>query len=78
MPTLSPTLVDQTLLEMRGRVLALAADFDRLQRGGGAPTKLANDPRMIALREALNIVLESSTDRAQQVQMIFSDKTPLG
>lgn len=75
MPTLTPTLVDQTLLEMRGRMLALAADFDRLQRAG-ASAQLASDPRMRALREALQVVLESSTNRAHQVQIIFSDKTP--
>ena len=65
--------IDALLLEMRWRVLSLAADFDRLQRHN-----VADHPRLAPLRKAIGVLHENSAspDRAAQVQMIFSDKTP--
>ncbi|HEX8522772.1 MAG TPA: hypothetical protein VF669_10985 [Tepidisphaeraceae bacterium] len=74
MHTAQQTL-DQSFHEMRWRCLSLAADFDRIQRGEGAKTAFA-DPRIAQLREALKLLLIDDPDRAQRVQMIFSDQTP--
>ncbi len=69
-PLLSaPEVLNREFLEVRCKILDLAAAFDRLDRADG---NVADDPRLARLREALSIVLESSSDRAEQVQMIFS------
>ena len=62
-------------LEMRWRTLSLAADLDRIERAGGADL-LKTDPSMQKLRQALKVLLDGATNRAEQVQMIFSDTTP--
>ena len=62
--------------EMRWRCLSLAADLDRVERAPGGPGVLASDPRLAKLREAINLLLNASGNRAEQVQMVFSDRTP--
>lgn len=69
-------LLDQYFLEMRWRTLSLAADFDRVERQTDGAALVQNDPRMQKLREALRIVMNESGNRAELVQMLFSDKTP--
>src|SRR3954454_6904575 len=69
-PLLSaPEVLNREFLEIRCEILDLAAAFDRLDRADGS---VAEDPRAARLREALSVVLESTGDRAEQVQMIFS------
>jgi len=67
----SPDNIETLLLEMRCRVLSLAADLDRLQRQG-----LKDHPRLSALRQAIGVLQRDSTNRAAEVQMLFSDITP--
>jgi hypothetical protein len=64
-------LLEQYFPEMRWRCLSLAADLDRIQRAG----KL-DDSRLAKLREAIAMLLKDAPNRAEQVQMIFSDSTP--
>lgn len=67
--------LDRYFLEMRWRCLSLAADLDRVERSrGGADVQ--SDPRLQKLREALAVLGRSGANRAEQVQMIFSDRTP--
>jgi hypothetical protein len=68
-------LLDAQFFEMRWRVLSLAADLDRLERQKGYDS-LADDPRLRALRQAVQALLDDGATRAQRVQMIFSDTTP--
>jgi len=69
-PLLSaPEVLNREFLEIRCKILDLGAAFDRLDRADGS---LADDPRVGRLREALSIVLDSTSDRAEQVQMVFS------
>jgi len=67
--------LEATHLEMRWRALSLAADLDRIERAGGADL-LRTDASMVKLRKALAVLLEGGGNRAEQVQMIFSDMTP--
>jgi hypothetical protein len=67
---LTPDNLDTLLLEMRWRVLSLAADLDRLQRCG-----VKSHPRLSALISAIQILQTDSLGRAEQVELIFSDKT---
>ncbi len=69
-PLLSaPEVLNREFLEIRCKILELAAAFDRLERADGS---VEEDPRLARLREALAAVLEPSGDRAEQVQMVFS------
>ncbi len=68
--------LDQYFLEMRWRCLSLAADLDRVERAPGGPAVLEADPRLKQLREAIRVLTDGKGNRAEQVQNIFSDKTP--
>lgn len=68
--------LDTYFFEMRWRALSLAADLDRVERAAGGADLLQSDPRLAKLREAFNVLLSGKENRAEKVQMIFSDKTP--
>jgi len=65
----APEILNREFLEIRGKVLEVAAAFDRLARAEG---NVADDVRLARLREALTAILNQPEDRAEQVQMIFS------
>jgi hypothetical protein len=65
----APEVLNREFLEIRCKILDLAAAWDRLGRAAGS---VADDPRLARLREALTVVLDESADRAEQVQMVFS------
>jgi hypothetical protein len=64
-------MLEQYFPEMRWRCLSLAADLDRIQRAGKI-----DDERLAKLREAIGVLLKPESNRAERVQMIFSDKSP--
>ena len=68
--------LEQYFFEMRWRCLSLAADLDRIERAAGGADLLRSDPRLRKLHDALGVLRETSGNRAEQVQLIFSDKTP--
>ena len=68
--------MDRYYLEMRWRCLSLAADFDRIERSSGGTAVLASDPRIQRLRDAMKLLESAGANRAEKLQMIFSDKTP--
>jgi hypothetical protein len=73
----STEVLEQQFLEMRWRTLSLAADLDRIQRAGGGSATVRQDARLVKLRRALEVLVsEGGADRAERVQMIFSDMTP--
>jgi hypothetical protein len=73
----STEVLEQQFLEMRWRTLSLAADLDRIQRARGGGATLREDGRVVKLRRALEVLMsEGGADRAERVQMIFSDMTP--
>jgi hypothetical protein len=70
MPSLTaPELLNREFLEIRCKILDLAAAFDRLARAEGSVNE---DPRLARLQEALQAIQQLQTDRAERVQMIFS------
>ena len=69
-------ILDEIYLDMRGRLVALAADLDRIERGDGGPSVLASDPRIAALRDVLSALDVGGPNRAERAQMILSDRTP--
>lgn len=68
--------LDQYFMEMRWRCLSLAADLDRVQRAPGGSDVMGSDPRLMSLRQAIDVLQSGAPDRATKVQMIFSDITP--
>jgi hypothetical protein len=62
-------IFDREFLELRAKVLELAASFDRIERGGGS---LNDDGRLQKLHEAIRILVDVKSDRAEQVQLVFS------
>jgi hypothetical protein len=62
-------IFNREFLELRCKVLELAAAFDRLERGTGGVT---DDPRWTKLTEALAVLGDDRGDRAERVQLIFS------
>lgn len=68
-PQTAPEVLDREFLELRAKILELAASFDRLQRAHG---EVENDQRLARLHEALEILKSPQDDRAEQVQLLFS------
>ena len=68
--------LEQYYLEMRWRCLSLAADLDRVERAPGGRALIDAEPRLQKLKQALAVLLEAHGNRAEQVQNIFSDKSP--
>ena len=69
-PLLSaPEVLNREFLEIRCKILELAAAFDRLGRSDGSVEEIRG---WRGYGEALTAVLDQSSDRVEQVQMIFS------
>ena len=68
-PLTAPEILNREFLELRCKILDLAAAFDRLTRAEGP---LDEDPRLARLHQALEIVRKAPEDRAEHVQMLFS------
>ena len=62
-------VLDREYLEIRAKILELAASFDRLDRAAGS---VDGDLRLSLIHEALHVLQESHPDRAEQIQLIFS------
>lgn len=74
MPTIQTAqqVLDRHYLEIRCGLLDLAAALDRLERSDGFD-QTAQDPRLQRVHEGLKIVASAGNDRAERLQMLFSD-----
>jgi len=61
--------LDREFLEIRARILELAARFDRLERSEG---NLTGDPRLSQIQQVLAELSSPGADRAERVQLVFS------
>jgi hypothetical protein len=68
-PLTAPALLDKEYLEIRAKILELAASFDRLDRAEGS---VEHDPRRELIDRGLGALNRATPDRAEQVQLIFS------
>ena len=64
-------VLDRDFLEIRSRLLEVAAALDRHDRAPGHPGD-PPDRRLAQLRQALEALLEPGPGRAETVQLIFS------
>ena len=63
-------ILDREFLEIRAKLLEIAASLDRLERGSGS---VADDSRMRQLGEAIDILrLQETSGRAEKLQLLFS------
>jgi hypothetical protein len=65
-------VLERHYLELRCTLLDMAAAFDRMERAGEFAA-IASDPRLVKLHEGLKILQSSGDDRAERIQMLFSD-----
>ena len=65
----APEVLDREFLEIRAKLLELAASFDRLQRGDGSVTA---DPRSQLIQDGIRVLQEAEEGRAERLQLLFS------
>ncbi len=66
-----PAVLDACFLEMRGKLLEVAATLDRVDRAGGAP----GDERLTFIDQALTLLREGQTQdmgRAERLLRLYS------
>jgi hypothetical protein len=65
-------VLDRVYLEVRCRLLDVAAALDRIERAEGSDDAL-DDARWKQLQEGIAILASDGADRAERIQMLFSD-----
>ena len=60
-------VVDREYLELRAKVLEIAASFDRIARAAGNP-----DPRLEKIHAGIAILSDNRSEKAKRVQELFS------
>jgi hypothetical protein len=65
----APQLLDREFLEVRAKILEIAAALDRWQRAEGS---LDGDPRRQRIGTALEMLTAHEVDRAERIQLLFS------
>ena len=65
----SSQILDREYLTLRAKILEIAASLDRIERAEG---DVNEEDRLIQIRKGLEILLGSGTNRAEQIQMLFS------
>lgn len=61
-------MLDRHFLEMRAKLIEIAADLDRIDRSDGP----ADDPRLALLRQAIDTLNQDGDGRAENLQLLFS------
>lgn len=69
----APQVLDRHYLEIRCGLLNVAAALDRIDRSDSV-NEVRKDARMTLIREGVEILLTSGTDRAERLQLLFSDQ----
>jgi hypothetical protein len=62
-------VLNREFLEVRARLLHIAASLDRLDRAEGS---VEGDSRLEKIRQALEILSGDEADRAEKIQLLFS------
>ena len=74
MPTIQSAgqVLDRHALEIRSGLLDVAAALDRVERSDSFDAA-RSDPRWAQIRQAIDILAGEGNDRAERIQMLFSD-----
>jgi hypothetical protein len=68
----APGVLERHYLELRCGLLDMAAALDRLERTPGF-SEVKSDPRLQRISAGLKILASTGTDRAERIQVLFSD-----
>jgi hypothetical protein len=68
-PLTATEVLDREFLEVRARLIDVAAALDRIDRAEGSAT---DDPRLDQIRQAVKVLAGDTPDRAETVQSLFS------
>ena len=73
-------ILDESFLEMRAKLLEVAATLDRIDRSSddGQPLTVDATARRAKLDEAIRILLSEGPDRASRLQRLFSREYEAG
>jgi len=61
--------LERHFLETRCKIIEIAANLDRIDRGGGG---VDSDPRVARIHAAIKTLLDGGPGRAERCQMLFS------
>jgi hypothetical protein len=70
--TTARKVLDREFLEIRCRLIDIAASLDRIDRADSAQ-QVAADPRLAQIRGGIEVLLRERAERAERVQAAFSD-----
>lgn len=67
----SQQILDREFLEIRAKILEVAAALDRIERAGG---DVSSDSRMKLIADAIRVIAIGQSDpiRAEKIQLLFS------
>ena len=67
----SQQILDREFLEIRAKILEIAAALDRIERADG---NVSHDSRMALIADAINVIGNDQSDpiRAEKIQLLFS------
>ena len=65
----SKQILDREYLELRAKILQIAASLDRIDR---APGNVDDDAKMELVRKAISMLATDDADRAERIQLHFS------
>ena len=68
-PLDAPEVLDREFLLVRAKLLEIAASLDRIGRAEG---QVEGDRRLQLIHDALDVLRQGESDRAEQIQMIYS------
>jgi len=68
-PPAAAKLLDREFLDIRSKLIDLAASLDRIQRAAGS---VSGDPRIDKIAQAARILAGRTPARAEQIQLLFS------
>jgi hypothetical protein len=81
-PLPANAVLDRVYLEIRAKLLDIAASLDRVARadetqadetGADGPESIESDPRLAQIAKGIDILSGAGLDRAERIQMLFSD-----
>jgi len=68
----APAILERLYLEIRCKLLEVAASLDRVARADGGD-EVQSDQRLAQIRKGIEILGSAGVDRAERIQMLFSD-----
>ena len=68
----APAVLDRVYLDIRCKLLDIAASLDRVARADNAE-RVQSDARLAQIKQGVEILLGEGVDRAERIQMLFSD-----